>query len=177
MVGLNIQFDFPCADDLEDAIAYAINYKFNEAQIRLAPTDTTNIQNIIVDESFFDGSTVTTVIKKLTLAQQLNIVRPLVISILQSIDLFGDECQNQSQASDYNPCYEHLQELTDTYAKLLYFKMARFDWERKSGIDEIYLSSTSKSVTGDARATEIKIINAMKQVIKQLLIMIDSHLE
>ncbi|CAH2089002.1 unnamed protein product [Euphydryas editha] len=108
-------------DNLGDALLYASHYTSpNEAQSKPIPTTTTNIKNSIVNESFFDVSTAT---RELTLTEQLKMIRPLVVSILRSIDLCSDEYISQLQASRNNPHYEYLMMQACTYAKFLLNKV------------------------------------------------------
>ncbi len=164
-VGFTIHFDFYFTDDLGDALLYAIQYTFpcNEAQSNPTLTFTTSIQHNILNEP------------RLTLIEQFKIIRPLVISILRSIDLCSDEYRSQSQASCYNPHYEYLKERTSIYAKFLQAKMIRYislHWT--DATDEIKLLSTPTTATHDVSAPGKAISDEVKKAILQLLSIIDT---
>lgn len=163
-VELTIHFDFHFTDDLGDALLYAIQYTSpcNKAQSNPTLTATTNIQNSIFNES------------KLTMFEKFKIIRPLVISILRSIDLCSDDYRRQSQASCYNPHYEYLKERTSTYAKFLQVKMIRYtslNWTHT--MDEMELLSTPTTATRDVRSPGKAISDEVKKAILQLLSIID----
>ncbi|KEH16182.1 hypothetical protein MTR_0287s0070 [Medicago truncatula] len=83
-------------DNLRDALLYTAHYTSpNEVKSKLIPKTTTNIKNIVVNESFFDLSAA---IKVLTVMEQFMIIRPLIVSILQSIDMFRERYRSQLQA-------------------------------------------------------------------------------
>ncbi|CAD6243712.1 GSCOCT00013115001.2-RA-CDS [Cotesia congregata] len=163
-------------DNLGDALIYASHYtSLNEAQSKPIPTTTTSIENSVVNESFFN---VSTAIRELTLTEQLKIIRPLVISILRSINLCGEEYESQSQARRNNLHYEYLRMETCTYAKFLLDKMTRYtNSSRIDAINGMDLSSTSTSATPGVNSASKEISNEIKTAIKKLLFIIDTGSE
>ncbi|AEE09518.1 conserved hypothetical protein [Cotesia vestalis bracovirus] len=160
-------------DNLGDALLYASHYTPpNEVQSKPIPRTTTNIKNIAVNESFFD---VSTAIRELTVTEQFKIIRPLVVSILRSIDMFSDEYRGQLQARRNNPHYEYLRMQTCTYAKFLLDKMTccmNSNWT--DAIDGMDLPSTSTSANPGVNSASKEISNEIKTAIKQLFFIIDA---
>lgn len=173
LVKLKVHFDFPCVDNLGDALLYASLYTPpNEVQSKPISRSTTNIQNIAVNELFFD---VSTAIRELTVTEQFKIIRPLVVSILRSIDMFIDEYRGQLQARRNNPHYEYLRMQTCTHAKFLRDKMTCYmnsNWT--DAIDGMDLPSMSTSANPGVNSANKEISNEIKTAIKQLFFIIDA---
>ncbi|KAH0547105.1 uncharacterized protein LOC123269856 isoform X2 [Cotesia glomerata] len=158
-------------DNLGDALLYALHYTPpNEAQSPPISTITTNIKNTVVNESFFD---ISTAIRELKLAEQFKIIRPLVVSILRSIDLYSEKYKSQLQARRNNPDYEYLRTQTYTYAKFLQAKISGYtnsSWT--NAINGINLLSTSTSAKPGVNSASNEISNEIETAIKQLLFII-----
>lgn len=173
LVKLNIHFDFSCVDNLRDALLYTAHYTSpNEVKSKLIPKTTTNIKNIVVNESFFDLSAA---IKVLTVMEQFMIIRPLIVSILQSIDMFHERYRSQLQARRNNPHYNSLKKEICTYAKFLLDKVTRHtnsNWTDAIDVMDLLLTSTSPKPGVNSASEEIS--NEIKTAIKQLFFIIDA---
>lgn len=95
---------------------------YREAQFPAASMST-NIQNSFANEPSFGALNAT---ERLILADQYFIIRPLIASILRSIDLFSDKCSAQLQGPDRNWHYKISKAQAVSDARLLLIKVMHY---------------------------------------------------
>lgn len=129
-----------------------------------AVVTSTNSQNTAVDDSFFKSSATA---GKLTLSERFRLLRPLVATILQSIDIFGDESHRQSQAPRNSDHFEYLRARTYTYTMFFSTKINRFLQSNRMDI----------KAAPDVEVSVEDVRSEIEKAITQLLLIIKNDLE